>query len=175
MKWSSWCVELVLNLLNHCHVFAQVLPASVIRRYQRLMVRFHRLYLRLVLQPRTRRWNKSSINPTSQRRNGSVERTSTSLPRSCWQGRTCPTVASQPPCTCGSLEQPSQQCSCSSHQWPHPHTIGGAAHATSEQSAKVFSTKFYFPPIHESFLPWKFSAIRYISWSSITLAELSSQ
>ena len=32
----------------------------------------------------------------------------------------------------------------------------------SEQSAKVLSVKIAFSPIRESFLPWKFTAIRYI-------------
>ena len=32
----------------------------------------------------------------------------------------------------------------------------------SEQSVKVFSAKIVFSPIRESFLPQKFSAIRYI-------------
>ena len=80
------------------------------------------------------------------------------------------------PCTCGSLERPSQQCSCSSCQIfnistnsfsintcaisDHTHTQLAARRMHQRASAKVFSAKFYFPPIRESFLPRKFSAIR---------------
>ena len=35
-------------------------------------------------------------------------------------------------------------------------------HGKSEQFAKVFSTKIYFSPIHESFLPLKFPTIWYM-------------
>ena len=150
------------NVLKSLSCLCSSTSSLVIRRYQRLMVRFHRLYLRLVLQPQTRWWNKSSTNPTSQGRNRSVVRTSTSLPLPAGKvelvQRWHPNLLVHVVASNDHLN--SVGCSCSSHQWPHPHTIGGTAHATSEQSAKVFSAKFYFPPIHESFLPWKFSAIR---------------
>ena len=46
-------------------------------------------------------------------------------------------------------------------------------HGKSEQSAKVFSAKIVFSPIHESFLPRKFSVIRYsvMQFECITMFE----
>ena len=77
-KLTCWIsIELVKSLSCLCSSTSSL----VIRHYHRLMVHFHKLYLRLVLQPRTRRWNMSSIHPTSQRRNESMESMSTSLPR----------------------------------------------------------------------------------------------
>ena len=146
-----------LNLLKSLSCLCSNTSSLVIRRYQRLMVRFHRLYLRLVLQLRTRWWNKSSTNPTSQGRNGSVERTSTSLPRSCWQGRTCPTAASQPPCTCGSLQRPSQQCSCSSCQIisDHTHTQLAAWRMQPATNPRKFSLQNFIFPNPRRFSPSK--------------------